>query len=138
MENEIIKYLSKYVSVWDAVKQAILDSALIRSYKKGTVLLKAGNISNESFLVLKGCVRSYYLIDGKERTTAFYTEEQAITPLSYGKNIPSEHYLECTEDTIASVGTPAMETDMLKRFPELESVCRVLAEVFLTKNSGII
>src|SRR5687768_13248650 len=137
MENEIIKYLSKYVSISKEVKKAILESSLIRRYEKGTVLLKEGAISNESYLVLKGCIRSYYLIDGTEKTTAFYTEEYSVTPLSYGKGIPSEHYLECTEYTIATVGTPSMEKDMFKRFPELESVCRVLSEVFLTKHQEL-
>jgi CRP-like cAMP-binding protein len=137
MKNEIIKYLSKYVSISKEVEKAILESSLIKSYDKGTILLKEGGISTESFLVLKGCIRSYYLIDGVEKTTAFYTEEYSITPLSYGKDIPSEHYLQCTEYTIAAVGTPSMENDMFKKFPELESVCRVLSEVFLTKNQEL-
>jgi CRP-like cAMP-binding protein len=137
MENEIIKYLSKYVTVSKELKAVILESDFVRSYKKGAILLKAGGMSNESFLVLKGCIRSYYLIDGIEKTTGFYTEEYALVPLTYGKNIPSEQYLECTEDTIANVGTPLMEIDMFKKFPELQSVCRVLSEVFLTKNQEL-
>jgi CRP-like cAMP-binding protein len=134
MENEILKYLSKYVSVTEEVQKAIIDVLSIKNYKKGTILLKEGDISNECFMVLKGCIRSYYLIDGTEKTTAFYTEQYSVSPISYGKNVPSPHYLECTEDTIASIGTPAMETDMFKKFPEVESVCRVLTEVFLTKH----
>jgi CRP-like cAMP-binding protein len=137
MEDEIIKYLSKYVSISKEAEKAILESSLVKSYDKGTVLLKEGSVSNESFLVLKGCIRSYYLVDGIEKTTAFYTEEYSVTPLSYGKNIPSEHYLECSEYTVATVGTPSMEKEMFKRFPELESVCRLLSEVFLTKNQEL-
>lgn len=134
MENQIISYLSKYVSLTDEVKKAIIESSLIRTYKKGTVLLTVGAISNESYLVMKGCVRSYYLMDGIERTTAFYTEECPIAPLVYGKNTPSDHYLECLEETIACVCTPDMEVDMFKRHPEVESVCRIMAETFLNKN----
>lgn len=134
MENEIIKYLSKYVTISKEVEKAITDSAMIKHYPKGTVLLRQGEIANEGFLVLKGCIRSYYLLDGKEKTTAFYTEEYAVIPLTYGKNTPSEHYLECTEDTIASVGTSSTETEMFKKFPELEYVCRVLSDVFLSRN----
>jgi CRP-like cAMP-binding protein len=134
MENEIITYLSKYMVLSEELKDIILESALVKRYEKGTVLLSKGALSNESFLVLKGCMRSYYIVDGIEKTTAFYTEEYNATPLAYGKNIPSEQYLACTEDTIATVGTPAMETEMFKKFPALESVCRVLSEVFLTKN----
>jgi CRP-like cAMP-binding protein len=134
MKDEIIKYISKYTPVSQAVETAIAESSLVRSYPKGAVLLKAGELSNESFLILKGCIRAYYLIDGTEKTTAFYTEEYVVAPAAYGRDIPSEYYLECTEDTIASVGTPSMETEMFKKFPELESVCRILSEVFLAKN----
>jgi CRP-like cAMP-binding protein len=141
MENEIIKYLSKYVPVSKEMEAAIMGSALIKTYKKGTILLKEGAFSNENFLILKGCIRSYYLIDGIEKTTAFYTENHALTPLSYGKNTPSDYYLECTEDTIASVGTPSMETEMLKKHPELEfvfqSACRVVGDISFAKHQEL-
>lgn len=88
MENEIIKYLSKYVTISKEVEKAIAESAMIKRYAKGTVLLRQGEIANEGFLVLKGCIRSYYLVDGKEKTTAFYTEEHAVVPLAYGKIQP--------------------------------------------------
>lgn len=134
MKNDIITYLSKYVPVSEELENIIIESAMIQTFDKGAVLLKQGDISHESFLVLKGCIRSYYVVDGIEKTTAFYTEEYSVIPPAYGKNISSQHYLECTENTIATVGTPAMETEMFARYPQLESVCRVLSEVFLSKS----
>ncbi len=134
MQNEILNYLSKYISVSENLKKIITESAFIKTFDKGTVLLKKGELSNESFLVLKGCIRSYYIVDGAEKTTTFYTEEYVINPPAYRKGIPSEHYLECTETTIAAVGNADMEEIMFKKYPELESVCRVLSEVFLSKS----
>lgn len=134
MQNEIVKYLSKYIAISENLKKIITESSLVKVYKKRTVLLKQGAYANESYLVLKGCIRCYYLIDGVEKTTAFYTEECVLTPTSNGKNILSEYYLECTEDTVAAVGNAITEGDMFKKYPELESVCRVLSEVFLAKN----
>ena len=119
MEKEILKYLSKYVPITDEIESAIKESAFIKSFKKGTILLKKGDISNECYLILKGCIRSYYEKDGDEKTIEFYTEEQAVTPSSYGKKIASEHYLECTEDTIASVGSPESEIEIFRKFPQL-------------------
>jgi CRP-like cAMP-binding protein len=134
MENEILKYLSKYISLSENLKKIITESSLVKTFDKGTILLKKGALSNESFLVLKGCIRSYYIVDGLEKTTAFYTEEYVVNPPAFGKEIPSELCLECTETTIAAVGTADMEEIMFKKYPELESVCRVLSEVFLSKN----
>lgn len=133
MENEILKYLSKYVPITDEMENAIKESAFIKSFKKGTILLEQGNFSNECFFVLKGCIRSFCIIEGEERTIEFYTEEQAVTPTSYGQKVASKHYLECTEDTIASVGSPELEIEMYQKYPQLESVTRVIGEIVMSK-----
>lgn len=47
MDNEIIKYLSKYIPITKELEEAINKSGFIKCYRKGTVLLKEGNISND-------------------------------------------------------------------------------------------
>ncbi len=133
MGKEVLEYLSKYIPVTDEIERAIKESAFIKHFKKGTILLEEGNIANECYFILKGCIRSYYKRDGEEKTVEFYTEEQAVTPSSYGKQIASEHCLECTEDTMASVGSPELEIEMFKKYPQLESVARVIGEVIMSK-----
>lgn len=134
MNNEIVKYLSKYMTISNELEQAIIESSFIRSYKKGTVLLEEGNISNECYFIIKGCVRSFYLRNGEEKTTEFYTEEQAVTPSAYGKNNLSEYYLECVEDTIAGVGTPDLETNMYQKFPQLVALNQAIGEAIMAKQ----
>ena len=131
MENEIIKYLSKYMVISKEIEEAIVESTFIRSYKRGTVLLEEGKISNECYFVIKGCIRSYYIKDGNEITTDFFTEEQSVTPSAYGKKTPSAYYLECVEDTVAGVGTPNAEIEFYQKYPQLESLTRVLAEAIM-------
>ena len=116
------------------LEEAIIESAFIRSYKKGTVLLKEGEISNECYFIVKGCIRSYYINDGNEMTTDFFTEEQSVTPSVYGSNTASTYYLECVEDTIAGVGTPEQETELFQKFPHAESLARVLGEAIMAKQ----
>lgn len=65
-------------------------------------------------------------------TSEFYTEGQAASPLSYGKNEPSNINYECIEDTVATVGTPELETRMFEKYPQLESLARVMNEIFMT------
>lgn len=131
MENEIIKYLMKYTSLSDELTEIIIESTVIKNFKKGTLLLREGEISNESYLVLKGCLRSYLLTDGEDKTLEFYTEEQPVLPLSYGKGIPSEHFLECIEDSVITINTPEHETAMLQKYPQFESICRIMSEVMM-------
>jgi CRP-like cAMP-binding protein len=80
MQDILFDFISKYVSLTEDEKNALLSLDLFHSVKKGTVLLKEGQISKESYFVLKGCIRTYYNIDGEEKTTAFYTEMDALTP----------------------------------------------------------
>lgn len=131
MENEIVNYLSKYIPITKELEEEISKIEFIRTYKKGTVLLEEGKISNECYFIFKGCIRSYYLKDGDDKTTEFYTEEQVAIPSAYGKKTPSEHYLECVEDTIAGVGTPELEAEMYQKFPQIESLNRALGEVIM-------
>jgi CRP-like cAMP-binding protein len=133
MENEIVKYLSKYITITKDLEEAVIKSGFIKRFSKGTLLLKEGKLSNECYFVIKGCIRSYYIKDGEEKTTEFYTEEQSVTPTVYGKKIPSEYYLECIEDTIAGVGNPELETAMYKKFPQLELLNLALGEAIMAK-----
>ena len=82
MGNEIIKYLSKYVEISKELEEAIIESTVFINYKKGTVLLREGEISNECYFIIKGCIRIYYINDRNEMTTDFFTEGQAVTPSS--------------------------------------------------------
>jgi CRP-like cAMP-binding protein len=136
MENEIYEYLSKYIPITEELEEELSKIEFIKRFKNGTILLEEGKISNECFFIIKGCIRSYYLKDGEERTTEFYTEEQAVIPSAYGNKIPSEYYLECIEDTIAGVGTPELETEIYQKFPQLESLNRALGEAIMAKTQN--
>ena len=131
MNNEFVKFLSKNTSLSGEIINAIVENAVIQNYKKGTILLKEGDRTNECYLILKGCIRSYVIKDGEEKTIEFYTEEQSVSPPNYGKSIPSEIYLDCLEDTVACIGTPEQETEMFGKHPEIESATRVMAEEVL-------
>jgi len=134
MEKQIIEYLSKYTTITKELEDAVSESAFFKSYKKGEILLKEGHFSNECYFILKGCIRSYFFKDGEERTIEFYTEEQVVTPANYAKSIPSKYYLECIEDTVVNVANPALEKEMYRKYPQLESLSRIIAEVIITKH----
>lgn len=134
MDNEVIKFLSRYITLSEDEAQIIIELSLIRSYKKGTVLLREGEVANHCYLVLKGCVRSYYIIDGEEKITEFYTENQPVTPVSYTMQTPSEYYLSCIEDCMLTLGTPQGTEELLKKFPKIESISRIISSELLANN----
>lgn len=131
MESEIIKYISKYTPVSKELEEAIVKSKFIKFFKKGTLLIEEGKQSTECFFILKGCVRRYYIKDGEEKTTEFYTEEQAIPSNLSSKNNVANYSLECVEDVVAAASTPELEADMYRKFPDLESLTRVMNETIM-------
>jgi CRP-like cAMP-binding protein len=134
MHDLLFDFISKYVSLTEDEKKAILSLAIFQSVKKGTILLKEGERSNDGYFVLKGCIRTYYIIDGDEKTTAFYTEMEALTPHCVVTKAPSEYYISCVNDTILLVSNPDMEAETFDKFPKFETLCRILAEELLAKQ----
>lgn len=136
MESEIIKYLKEYISITPEVEQLILENSIFKKMKKGTVLLKEGEISNECYFILKGCMKRYYVVDGDEKITGFFTEGQIVIPASYTDRLPSKYYLSCVENTYASFGGPETENELYAKYPQLDSITRLLAEKIMVKISN--
>ena len=134
MQELLFDFISKYISLTEDEKQAIVSLDIFKSIKKGTVLLKEGQRSKDGYFILKGCVRTYYIIDGEEKTTAFYTEMEGVTPNCVVFKKPSEYYISTTEDSIIAISTPEMETEIFEKFPKFETLCRVLSEELLAKQ----
>lgn len=134
MQDILFDFISRYISLTEDEKNAVFSSDIFRSVKKGTILLREGQMSNEGYFVLKGCIRTYYMIDGEEKTTAFYTEMEGLTPHCVTTKTPSKYCISCVEDTILTVSTPDMEVEMNGKFPKFEIMCRMLSEELLAKQ----
>jgi CRP-like cAMP-binding protein len=134
MKNILFDFISKYVSLTEEEKEALLSLDLFHSVKKGTILLKEGQKSKESYFVLKGCIRTYYVLDSEEKTTAFYTEMEALTPPCVISKTPSEYYISCIEDTILTISNSDMEVEVNSKFPKFEIMCKMLSEELLAKQ----
>ena len=132
MVDQIIQFIASYIPLTDEEVEFIRELNVIESYEKNTILLSEGQVAKECYFVLKGCVRSYYLIDGDEKTTEFYTEQQAITPISYVTEQPSEYYLSCLEDCVVSLGR---KNDLLiERIPRIKNLIIQFNSEQLVKN----
>ena len=132
--DEIIRYISKFMHLSEAEATAILENMDYKTYKKGDVLLKEGQISDLCYFTLKGCVRQYYVVDGEEKTTNFYTEGQPIAPNEGPfKSMPSKCYLSCVEDSVLTVGTPKDQMILFEQYPQFAVACRIAIEDELGK-----
>lgn len=99
----------------------ILENTTVESFKKGEIVLKEGVVSNKCYLVIQGSLRQFKLIDGVEKTSAFFFEEDPVISYSgYLRNEPSEYAVQCLEDCILISGTKEQELKMRQTNPLLE------------------
>lgn len=130
MEEILKKYMKSFTTLSEEEQQLILSELQIEEYKKGTVLLRQGDVPSKCYFVLKGCVRQHCIDEaGREVTSNFYTEEQAIANFNHHKQDKSSpHTLTCLEDCIVVVGDLYSEKDMYKKYSQLEEMTRQMIE----------
>lgn len=109
----------------EAELTSIQSLVTIKDFEKGTILIKEGEIKTECFHVIKGCVREYKLIDGEERTLAFYVENESIRSMANAANkIPSKQFLQCIEDCTLSFLKYENELELYKQHPRIEKLAK--------------
>lgn len=133
MKDIFYKYLTKYTTFSEEEQQVIASEIQVQEYKKGTILLRQGDVPMECYFVLKGCVRSYFVDEaGREVTVNFYTEEQAVVILNeHEESKSSKCTLACLEDAVLAVGDLATLNDTYHKYPQLEAMTnRMTIELF--------
>jgi len=122
MINNLIEFLSTYGELSESSIEILIKHNIIKHFSKNDILLKEGQHAIECYFVLRGCLRSYYLLDGDEKTTAFFIENEAITPVSYTTSEPSKYFISCLEDSIVTVGNKTLTTELLSKHPEINQL----------------
>lgn len=128
MDSKIIEFISQYISLTEEESRIIEKSKFIKEFNRDDILLKEGEYSNQCFFVLKGCVRAYYLLDGEEKNTEFFVENDTIVPVSYRTKRPSKYFLSCLEDSFISVATSEQSKLLVKNVPKLQNLVAQLNE----------
>ena len=85
------------------MKSIKLDN--LKSFAKGDILLKQGEIANYGYFVRSGCLKSYTVdSSGKEHILQFAPEAWMISDIdSFTNMIPSIVYIEAIEDSTVSL-----------------------------------
>jgi CRP-like cAMP-binding protein len=139
MDNKLLNYFSRIMPLSQEEIEAIVATMTIQKYPKGKILLKEGQISNEVYFVLEGCVRQYFMVDGEEKTNNFFTDEQwVISMQSFGEQTPSKHFVDCCLDSTLVVGNRQKEEELYKKFPKFETISRKVMEKVFAEQQEIL
>jgi len=135
--TELVGFLETMPELTNQDAAAIAPHIPVSFFEAGTYLQQEGAIPQHCYFVLKGLVREYQLIDGLEKTTAFYSEQNsAISSMHYMKQTPAKGYLICSEDCLLLLGDAENEAANFARFPILEKIVARMVEenLYATKE----
>lgn len=134
--KEQLKYHLEQLPIFTKEEiEIIVEASIVKEFRKGDVLLKEGQIPTQCFMVVKGCIREFILVEGEEKTIAFYTEGEKATSYSNKDiNRPSKHFLECTENCVLSISTQNFEDDLRKLVPRLDVIIQEIAKEQIGKS----
>jgi len=97
---ELKDYIIKTVAISEDDAKFIADHFQGFSLKKGEIILKIGNVSDDYIYLSEGLLRTYlYDLEGNEVTTDFFTSNNmAFEVTSFFNRTPSETYMETLTD----------------------------------------
>lgn len=129
MINMLTQFLSKLNIFSKEEIEELCSLIIVQEVKKNVVLIEEGQICSTCYWVLKGCLRQYILADGREKTVAFYTEEQPVNFFtSKTSGAASGSYLSAVEDTWLLGGNREEEKLLYARFPKLQQFAQLITE----------
>lgn len=101
-----------------------------KKYRKGEHLIEAGWLAQNSFLILKGVVRVYYLTEnGKEYNSAFIPENHFCgSVMSIIGGLPSRFYIQALENVDAVLLPRNRILELYERHGCWDRLGRIIAE----------
>ncbi len=124
MKHIFVDLISQMTTITQEEELFIEHTFPIKTFEKGNYLLKEGKVAKESFFVIKGCVREYLLLDGEEKTIAFYTENQSLgNQSSISNKTPSKINFICSEQTTVVITDVKKEKEFYNKFPRFKEFC---------------
>ncbi len=128
-DRKKIKMFKQFTDFNDRELKVITPYFEFKKFKKKSVLLKAGKVSNEVFYLIKGCIRLYCEKEGEELSTYFFTENMfAGSYDSFLSRKPSKVAIETLEDCEVLVLTHKSQEKLYKVFPKMNEFIRKAIE----------
>lgn len=133
--EELIAFLKEFDSIPEESIEEIAQTIPVVSVKKGTYLIEDNKVPDACYFVLRGLVRQGVLIDGNEKTTAFYSERNgAVSSSDFLEQTPFSGFLVCAEDALLIRGSRDLNEENLKRFPVLQQIVAKMLENDLNRT----
>ncbi len=125
----ILELIDQHIKLTPEMLEAITQRVVLENHKKGTTLLREGDVCRKLYFVEQGMIRFYYTNEEGKDITHWFAQEQSILTevISYFNQTASEYYLETLEDSTLLTLTLDSLNYLLDHFPELERFGRIFS-----------
>jgi CRP-like cAMP-binding protein len=128
-ELEKIELFRQFTDFNDSELEIIVPYFETKTFKKKSILLNVGKVSNEVFYIIKGCIRLYCEKEGDELSTYFFTENMfAGSYDSFLSRKPSKVAIETLEECEVLVLTHESQEELYEVFPKMNEFTRKAIE----------
>ena len=125
--NQLIDYISNRIDFSFEAKDYTQSISKFKKFKKGTELIRNGQIVEKTFFVVDGCLRAYVFDnEGKEHTLQFAVKDHWISDyIAIFNKEKSNQVVECISDAIVIELSLSDGIDNIcSRFPQIETLHR--------------
>ncbi len=128
-ELEKINIFRQFTDFNDSELEIIMPYFEQKKFKKKSILLNIGKVSNEVFYLINGCIRLYCEKDGEELSTYFFTENMfAGSYDSFLSRKLSKVAIETLEDCEVLVLSHQSQEKLYEIFPKMNEFIRKAIE----------
>ena len=128
-EVEKINIFRQFTDFHERDLKSIMPYFEPKKFKKKFNLLNAGQVSNEVYYLIKGCIRLYCEKDGEELSTYFFTENMfAGSYDSFLSRKPSKVAIETLEECEVLILTHDSQENLYTVFPKMNEFIRKAIE----------
>ncbi|MFN8438834.1 MAG: Crp/Fnr family transcriptional regulator [Cytophagales bacterium] len=129
MYDQILNQLSRFITLDKEEQEYFINMLVVKQFKKKELILQQGQVCNYTYFINKGCLRYYYLVEGKENTAQFFFENGWYTDFeSFLSGKPSHQNIETLEKTELLMLSSKHIQQLYMDVPKFERFGRQMAE----------
>ena len=129
--QSLLQHLSTIHRLSDAAQQDLEEAFLPLTLTKNTFLIEEGKICRQLYFLEQGCIRGYYLSDGKEITHWFGFENDFVTSFhSFSTQQPATEHIQLLEGALLWSISREKLLQLCERHHDIERLLRMAYEKY--------
>ncbi len=131
----LIQLLNDIKPISDALHKALVKVFEVQRIKKGTILLREGDVCKKLWFLADGLLRSYHTIGNKEVTSRImFKNHIVISPGSFFTQTPATESIEALENSTVLIILFSDLQEIYAKFPMFNYHTRIITEQYFYKQ----